>query len=96
MDGSYANSTYNPNDASSCFVRFTVSPGEELVATGGWGLAFLNGEQEVLSLTMMQKQYNQKITAVDGAEYAAHCAEDTWVDRCCCNRMNSVGFGVIE
>ena len=96
MEGSYANSVYNPNDTQSCFVRCTVSPGEQLVATGGWGMAFLNGANEVVSLTMMNKQNNQKITVPDGAEYAAHCAEDIAVDSCFCNRLNSVAFGVIE
>ena len=96
MQGSYADSTYNPNDASSCFVRFTVSPGEELVASGGWAMAFLNSEYEVISLLMLQNEEVLKITVPDGAEYAAHCAEDTWADRCFCNRLNSVGYGVIE
>lgn len=96
MNGSYANSQYNPNDDPSCFVRCVVSPGENLMATGGWGMAFLNSEYEVINLSLIPKLENKKITVPDGAEYAAHCAEDTWVDRCFCNRMNSVGFGAIE
>lgn len=94
-EGSYGYDGYHSDDTASCHIRVEAAPEEVLATYGAWGVAFLDGEDEILSVNALSGMECETVTAPDGTEIAAVCAYDSNQNNCVFNRLQTIGYGSI-